>query len=77
MTDHHADRPQEVRAFFASRAATWDTKFPDDGPAYAAGVAELHVVFDAERAVRRCRQDPGAALIAVGELATLSARTGL
>ncbi|WP_405843689.1 methyltransferase domain-containing protein [Streptomyces platensis] len=41
MTDHHADRPQEVRAFFASRAATWDTKFPGDGPAYAAGVAEL------------------------------------
>lgn len=41
MTDHHADRPQEVRAFFASRAATWDAKFPDDGPAYAAGVAEL------------------------------------
>ncbi|QIK05444.1 methyltransferase domain-containing protein [Streptomyces sp. ID38640] len=41
MTDHHADRPHEVRAFFASRAATWDAKFPDDGPAYAAGVAEL------------------------------------
>ncbi|GGU49995.1 methyltransferase [Streptomyces albospinus] len=41
MTDHHADRPHEVRAFFASRAADWDTKFPDDGPAYAAGVAEL------------------------------------
>ncbi|MGW7244817.1 class I SAM-dependent methyltransferase [Streptomyces decoyicus] len=39
--DHHADRPHEVRAFFASRAADWDTKFPDDGPAYAAGVAEL------------------------------------
>ncbi|MFE0374503.1 class I SAM-dependent methyltransferase [Streptomyces inhibens] len=41
MTDHHADRPHEVRAFFAQRAADWDTKFPDDGPAYAAGVAEL------------------------------------
>ncbi|MFI5525810.1 class I SAM-dependent methyltransferase [Streptomyces platensis] len=41
MTDHHADRPEEVRAFFAARAATWDTKFPDDGPAYTAGVAEL------------------------------------
>ncbi|MFG2092203.1 class I SAM-dependent methyltransferase [Streptomyces sp. NPDC048612] len=41
MSDHHADRPQEVRAFFAERAATWDTKFPDDGPAYVAGVAEL------------------------------------
>ncbi|MGW1375122.1 class I SAM-dependent methyltransferase [Streptomyces sp. NPDC002446] len=41
MTDHHADRPHEVRAFFAARAAEWDAKFPDDGPAYAAGVAEV------------------------------------
>ncbi|MGX1970964.1 class I SAM-dependent methyltransferase [Streptomyces kronopolitis] len=41
MTDPHADRPHEVRAFFAARAAGWDAKFPDDGPAYAAGVAEL------------------------------------
>ncbi|MFG2287872.1 class I SAM-dependent methyltransferase [Streptomyces sp. NPDC048595] len=41
MTDHHADRPHEVRAFFAARAAGWDTRFPDDGPAYAAGVAAL------------------------------------
>lgn len=43
MTDHRTDRPHEVRAFFAARAADWDTKFPDDGPAYAAGVAELGV----------------------------------
>ncbi|UZJ33205.1 class I SAM-dependent methyltransferase [Streptomyces endophytica] len=41
MTDHHGERPHEVRAFFAPRAADWDVKFPDDGPAYAAGVAEL------------------------------------
>ncbi len=41
MTDHHADRPHEVRAFFAARAAGWDARFPDDGPAYAAGVAAL------------------------------------
>lgn len=41
MTDHHAYRPHEVRAFFAARAAGWDTKFPGDGPAFAAGVAEL------------------------------------
>ncbi|MFI0221591.1 class I SAM-dependent methyltransferase [Streptomyces lydicus] len=42
MTDHHhAHRPYEVREFFAVRAADWDAKFPDDGPAYAAGVAEL------------------------------------
>ncbi|MFE0190027.1 class I SAM-dependent methyltransferase [Streptomyces sp. NPDC058989] len=41
MTDHHADRPHEVRAFFAARAAGWDAKFPHDAPAYAAGVAAL------------------------------------
>jgi len=29
-----------TRAFFASRAATWDAKFGDDGPAYRAAVAE-------------------------------------
>ena len=29
----------ETRAFFASRAATWDTRFGDDMPAYAAAVA--------------------------------------
>jgi SAM-dependent methyltransferase len=30
----------ETRAFFASRAATWDTKFGDDLPAYRAAVAD-------------------------------------
>ncbi|MDN3359172.1 methyltransferase domain-containing protein [Actinomadura sp. DC4] len=30
----------ESRAFFGPRAATWDTKFGDDMPAYAAAVAE-------------------------------------
>ncbi|MFF2655983.1 class I SAM-dependent methyltransferase [Kitasatospora sp. NPDC058032] len=30
-----------TRAFFAVRAADWDAKFPDDGPRYAAAVAEL------------------------------------
>ena len=29
----------ETRAFFACRAATWDTKFGDDLPAYGAAVA--------------------------------------
>jgi SAM-dependent methyltransferase len=42
-----ADRRQwyiaETRAFFAVRAATWDTKFGDDAPAYAAAVAEAGV----------------------------------
>jgi SAM-dependent methyltransferase len=31
----------ETRAFFAPRAATWEERFPDDDPAYAAAVAEL------------------------------------
>jgi SAM-dependent methyltransferase len=30
----------ETRAFFAAKAAGWDTKFGDDVPAYAAAVAE-------------------------------------
>jgi len=30
----------ETRAFFATRAATWDTKFGDDLPAYAAAIAQ-------------------------------------
>jgi SAM-dependent methyltransferase len=29
-----------TRAFFAARAATWDAKFGDDGPAYRAAVAD-------------------------------------
>jgi len=33
--------PGETRAFFAPRAATWEQRFPDDDPAYAAAVAEL------------------------------------
>lgn len=30
----------ESRAFFAAKAATWDTRFGDDAPAYAAAVSE-------------------------------------
>lgn len=37
MSDDHT----HVQEFFAARAADWDTRFPDDGPAYAAAVAEL------------------------------------
>ncbi|WP_455361156.1 class I SAM-dependent methyltransferase [Streptomyces sp. SYSU K21746] len=37
MSDDHT----HVQAFFGARAAGWDTRFPDDGPAYAAAVAEL------------------------------------
>ncbi|MFE6689039.1 class I SAM-dependent methyltransferase [Streptomyces sp. NPDC057743] len=41
MTGPHSSHPHDVRAFFGVRAAGWDAKFPHDGPAYAAGVAEL------------------------------------
>lgn len=30
-----------VQEFFGARAADWDRRFPDDGPAYAAAVADL------------------------------------
>src|SRR5581483_9093044 len=33
----------ETRAFFACRAATWDAKFGDDLPAYAAAIAQAGV----------------------------------
>jgi SAM-dependent methyltransferase len=33
--------PEETRAFFAPRAASWEQRFPDDDPAYAAAVADL------------------------------------
>ncbi|MEU8759747.1 methyltransferase domain-containing protein [Streptomyces sp. NPDC048659] len=36
-----SDDPTQVREFFGVRAADWDSRFPDDGPAYAAAVAEL------------------------------------
>ncbi|GAA4935451.1 class I SAM-dependent methyltransferase [Streptomyces coeruleoprunus] len=37
MGENHTD----VQAFFTARAADWDARFPDDGPAYAAAVADL------------------------------------
>ncbi|MFJ3759426.1 class I SAM-dependent methyltransferase [Streptomyces sp. NPDC090080] len=37
MSDDHT----HVQEFFTARAAGWDSRFPDDGPAYAAAVAEL------------------------------------
>ncbi|GAA2993273.1 class I SAM-dependent methyltransferase [Kitasatospora albolonga] len=30
-----------IREFFAARADTWDSKYPDDSPRYAAAIAEL------------------------------------
>ncbi|MEV0323736.1 class I SAM-dependent methyltransferase [Streptomyces sp. NPDC050658] len=37
MSDDHT----RVREFFSARAADWDKRFPDDGPAYRAAAAEL------------------------------------
>ncbi|MEU9734945.1 class I SAM-dependent methyltransferase [Streptomyces sp. NPDC048002] len=37
MSDDHT----RVQEFFSARADDWDTRFPGDGPAYAAAVAEL------------------------------------
>ncbi|MFK0174690.1 class I SAM-dependent methyltransferase [Streptomyces xanthochromogenes] len=37
MAGDHA----HVQEFFAARAADWDRKFPDDGPAFAAAVMEV------------------------------------
>ncbi|MFH8403891.1 class I SAM-dependent methyltransferase [Streptomyces sp. NPDC018019] len=38
-----AHQVHDVREFFASRAHDWDARFPDDGPAYQAGVAALEL----------------------------------
>ncbi|MGW0600048.1 class I SAM-dependent methyltransferase [Streptomyces sp. NPDC002776] len=37
MSDDHT----RVQEFFTARAAEWDARFPDDGPAYDAAVADL------------------------------------
>ncbi|MFB7495751.1 class I SAM-dependent methyltransferase [Streptomyces sp. NPDC056161] len=37
MSDDHT----HVQEFFTARAADWDRRFPDDGPAYAAAVTAL------------------------------------
>ncbi|MFE6667298.1 class I SAM-dependent methyltransferase [Streptomyces sp. NPDC057697] len=37
MTDEHRD----VREFFTARAADWDTRFPDDAPAFEAAADSL------------------------------------
>jgi SAM-dependent methyltransferase len=64
-----------TRAFFGPRAATWEDKFPDDGPAFARAVAELGltgggVALDAAcgtgRALPELRAAVGAAGLALG-----------
>lgn len=37
MSDDHT----HVQEFFTARAADWDARFPDDGPAYAAAITDL------------------------------------
>ncbi|KUN06155.1 SAM-dependent methyltransferase [Streptomyces yokosukanensis] len=39
MSDDHT----HVQEFFSARAADWDSRFPDDGPAFAAAVADLEL----------------------------------
>ncbi|MFG3509436.1 class I SAM-dependent methyltransferase [Streptomyces sp. NPDC047821] len=36
-----ADDHTQVQEFFTARAADWDARFPDDGPAFAAAVTEI------------------------------------
>ncbi|MER6976543.1 class I SAM-dependent methyltransferase [Streptomyces carpinensis] len=64
-----------VQEFFTARASDWDSRFPDDGPAYAAAVAELGLregdrVLDAGcgtgRAMTPLRAAVGASGIVVG-----------
>ncbi|NBE50580.1 class I SAM-dependent methyltransferase [Streptomyces boluensis] len=93
--DSRARQPQEydtarVQEFFGARAAGWDARFPDDGPAYAAAVAELGLragasVLDAGsgtgRALPALRAAVGAEGLVVGadltaEMLTAAARAG-
>ncbi|MEU0441026.1 MULTISPECIES: class I SAM-dependent methyltransferase [unclassified Streptomyces] len=71
MSDDHT----RVQEFFAARAADWDIRFPDDGPAYAAAVTELGLregdrVLDAGcgtgRALPPLRAAVGASGVVVG-----------
>lgn len=71
MSEDHT----HVQEFFGTRAAGWDSRFPDDGPAYAAAVAELGLrdgdrVLDAGcgtgRALTPLRAAVGASGVVVG-----------
>ncbi|WP_405140904.1 class I SAM-dependent methyltransferase [Sphaerisporangium sp. NBC_01403] len=46
LADHDRWYIPESRAFFGPRAATWDTKFGDDMPAYAAAIKESRLPRD-------------------------------
>lgn len=71
MSDDHT----HVQEFFGARAAGWDSRFPDDGPAYASAVADLGLregdrVLDAGcgtgRALTPLRAAVGATGVVVG-----------
>ncbi|WP_458248067.1 class I SAM-dependent methyltransferase [Streptomyces sp. MAI_2237] len=71
MSDDHT----HVQEFFGTRAADWDSRFPDDGPAYASAVADLGLregdrVLDAGcgtgRALTPLRAAVGATGVVVG-----------
>ncbi|MCX4879017.1 class I SAM-dependent methyltransferase [Streptomyces sp. NBC_00847] len=71
MSDDHT----HVQDFFGARAAGWDSRFPDDGPAYAAAVADMGLregdrVLDAGcgtgRALTPLRAAVGRSGVAVG-----------
>lgn len=75
MNEPSVRQPHEVREFFGSRARDWDSRFPDDGPAYVAGVAALGLrpgdrVLDAGcgtgRALPALREGVGPSGIVVG-----------
>ncbi|MEW2494851.1 class I SAM-dependent methyltransferase [Streptomyces nodosus] len=70
-----SDDPTHVREFFGARAVGWDTKFPHDGPAYAAAVRDLGLregdrVLDAGcgtgRALTPLRKAVGASGVVLG-----------
>ncbi|MDH6114028.1 SAM-dependent methyltransferase [Kitasatospora sp. MAP12-15] len=75
MPTDHAEQLARTREFFASRAADWEIRFPDDGPRYAAAVTELglrpgQTVLDAGcgtgRALPELRRAVGAAGTVLG-----------
>ncbi len=39
--DRMSNDARDVQEFFGARAADWDSRFPDDGPAYERGVAAI------------------------------------
>ncbi|WP_414720732.1 class I SAM-dependent methyltransferase [Streptomyces sp.] len=41
MHGRQGERTTGIREFFAARAVGWETRYPDDTPAYAAAVGEL------------------------------------